>query len=79
MCSGPGSKCLGLLRTAGALGRRWTAEGPGMELSWQARDGRGATSSLRALALILAGDYLLGGRTTNNRLRTGTDKGNPTV
>jgi hypothetical protein len=32
-----------------------------MELSWQARDGRGATSSLRALALILAGDYLLGG------------------
>ena len=29
--------------------------------------------------LILAGDYLLGGRTINNQLRTGTDKGNPTV
>jgi hypothetical protein len=28
---------------------------------------------------ILVGDYLLGGRTTNNQLRTGTDKGNPTV
>ena len=28
---------------------------------------------------ILVGDYLLGGRTTNNQLRTGTDKVNLTV
>jgi hypothetical protein len=81
VCSGPGSKCLGLLWTARvSSGTKADCEGTGHgalpQLFFSFPSGG---ERRRHSGGILVGDYLLGGRTTNNQLRTGTDKGNPTV